>query len=618
MPQPVNNVGFHWADYVVFSAALLISAAIGLFAAIKHRKATAEQLLTGNRKLPLLPVSLSLAASFMSAIFVLGVPGEAYVNSTEYWLIGLGYIPAELLTCFLIMPVFYRLKLTSAYQYLEIRFNRLIRILGSLTFTLQMILYMAVVMYAPALALSQVTNLSMDVSILATGLVCTLYTALGGIKAVVWTDAFQMLVILAGFLALNLRGAHNVGGWGVVMDRAFEGGRFTWDLDMDPNPFIRHTFWTLFIGGTMTSLIVYSSNQAMLQRYLSVRSERTAKWAIMIHLPISELFLALAMMSGLVMYATYYGCDPIASGVVAKGDQLIPLFVMQTLGDMPGLPGLFVACVYSAALSTVSSGVNSLAAVTLEDFFKTSLKKLTGGHASSRLYSIVTVGSATFYGLVTIGLAYMAGVMGKTVLQIALSIFGMVGGPLMGLLLVGMFFPCVNCWGAGVGLVCSLGISLWVGLGAIFNPKSAPSALPPLNTLLCNVTDVVVNGTPAVLTSADIVMNGTYTVLSSTAASLTTNDTLGTTMSMPAESDPLVDVWYRLSYQHFGTLAIIISIVVGILVSAVTGFNKNNEVDHRTYYDVLGCCRKKDTQKEQTDLIAQIDLSTNVNTTTRL
>ena len=95
---------------------LLISASIGLFAAVKHRNAPAEHLLTANRKLPLLPVALSLAASFMSAIFVLGVPAEAYLNSTEYWLIGLGYIPAEIITCLLIMPVFYKLKLTSAYQ----------------------------------------------------------------------------------------------------------------------------------------------------------------------------------------------------------------------------------------------------------------------------------------------------------------------------------------------------------------------------------------------------------------------------------------------------------------------------------------------------------------------
>ena len=116
MAAPTTIVGFHWADYLVFSTVLLISASIGLFAAIKHRNAPAEHLLTANRKLPLLPVALSLAASFMSAIFVLGVPAEAYLNSTEYWWIGLGYIPAEIITCLLIMPVFYKLKLTSAYQ----------------------------------------------------------------------------------------------------------------------------------------------------------------------------------------------------------------------------------------------------------------------------------------------------------------------------------------------------------------------------------------------------------------------------------------------------------------------------------------------------------------------
>ena len=114
--MPTKDTGFHWADYLVFSAVLVVTACIGLIAAVKHRKATAEQLLTGNRKLPLLPVALSLSVSFMSAITVLGIPAETYLNSSEYWLIGLGYIPASLITCFLIMPVIYKLKITSGYQ----------------------------------------------------------------------------------------------------------------------------------------------------------------------------------------------------------------------------------------------------------------------------------------------------------------------------------------------------------------------------------------------------------------------------------------------------------------------------------------------------------------------
>nr|KAG5707439.1 hypothetical protein BaRGS_011943 [Batillaria attramentaria] len=289
----------------------------------------------------------------------------------------------------------------------------------------------------------------MEVSILASGLVCTLYTALGGIRAVVWTDAFQVVIILAGYLTLIVMGTRSVGGWSVVMDRAREGDRFTWDLDMRPDPFIRHTFWTLFVGGTFASLVVYASNQAMLQRYLSVRNLKTARMTILLHLPFSEVFLALGMLSGLVMYAFYYGCDPLKLGIVSKADQLMPLFVLQTLGDYPGLPGLFVACIYSAALSTISSGVNSLAAVTLEDFLRPWVDRVAGGRRSSRLHSVVTVVLALVYGLATIGLAYLAGILDSTILQIAISILGMVGGPLLGLLIVGIFFPCINSWVSG-------------------------------------------------------------------------------------------------------------------------------------------------------------------------
>ena len=116
----------------------------------------------------------------------------------------------------------------------------------------------------------------------------------------------------------------------------------------------------------------------------------------MLHLPIAEFFLALSMLTGLVMYAFYYNCDPLKKGDVKKGDQLVALFVVQTLGDIPGLAGLFVACVYSAALSTVSSGVNSLAAVTLEDFLKPWFKRWNAGSSNRRLYSIATVMSGIY------------------------------------------------------------------------------------------------------------------------------------------------------------------------------------------------------------------------------
>ncbi|PVD21445.1 hypothetical protein C0Q70_19618 [Pomacea canaliculata] len=587
MASVQGDLRFHWADYLIFIAVIVISGIIGLYAAIKHRRATAQELLTGNRKLPLIPVTLSLAASFMSAIFILGTPSEAYLNSTEYWLVGLGYIPAQLLTCLLFMPVFYSLELTSAYQYLELRFNRVVRVMGSLTFTIEMILYMAVATYAPALALSQVTHLSMEISILASGLVCTLYTAFGGIKAVVWTDAFQTLIILAGLLAVIIRGVDITGGWSVVMEKAKRGGRFTWKLDLDPDPFQRHTFWTLVVGGCCTALTLYAGNQALLQRYLSVRSLTRARMTILLHLPITEIFLAMTMIVGLVMYAYYEGCDPLKHGDISKPDQMLPLFVMETLSVAPGLPGLFVACVYSAALSTVSSGVNSLAAVTLEDFLKPVLEKKFQGRPPQRLLSIITVSSALLYGLVTIGLAYLAGVVGSTILQVAMSIFGMVGGPLLALLMVGLFCPCVNSWGAGVGLVCSLVISLWVGIGPIVNPQKTVSTLPPLHTLGCDVIESNV-------TWSNVTLLTTVHTLS------TENVTTATSVSSSLGSG--LATWYRLSYWHYSTLSIIVTFIVSIVVSGVTGFNKNRDIDRRTYYDIFACCRPNKEKSSEYDL----------------
>ncbi|XP_025114826.1 sodium-dependent multivitamin transporter-like [Pomacea canaliculata] len=575
---------FHWADYLVFSAVLVTSGVIGLYAAVRHRRATARQLLTGNKKLHVLPVTLSLAVSFISAVTILGVPTEAYFNSAEYWLVGISYVPAQLLTCLFFMPVFYSLELTSAYQYLEVRFNRTVRLMGSVTFTVEMILYMAVVMYAPALALSQVTQLSMEISILATGLLCTFYTAFGGIKAVVWTDALQAVVIVASMLTLITQGTVSVGGWPAVMQAARRGARFTWELDLDPDPFVRHTLWTLVVGGCLMSLSLYAANQAMLQRYLSVQSLAKARLTILLHLPVSEFFLALSMLTGLVMFAYYEGCDPLLQGKISKADQMVPLFVMQTLSFFPGLPGLFVACVYSAALSTVSSGVNSLAAVTLEDFVKPVLEKRQQGRPSERLMSIITVVSALLYGLLTIGLAYLAGVVGSTILQIVLSIFGMVGGPLLGVFVVGLFCPCVNSWGAGVGLVCSLATSLWVGIGAILTRQRTVSSLPPLNTLACHVADNVTNVTWSGLRELTTV----YSVA-------TDNVTSATPLSLSHG----LDKWYQLSYWHYSTLSVIVSLIVAVVLSAMTGCNKKRDLDRRTYYDFFDWSRPALTKRSK-------------------
>ncbi|GFN74484.1 sodium-coupled monocarboxylate transporter [Plakobranchus ocellatus] len=494
-------------------------------------------------------------ASFTSGTTLLGIPAEVYSRGGEQWLWCIGLVPCFLIVAFCILPVFHRLQLTSAYEYLELRFNKVLRAMGSLAFMAIILTYMAAVLYAPAVALSQVTGLSREISVLAMGIVCTFYTSIGGIRAVVWTDVFQLMVVWAGLLALMFKGAHDVGGWGKVWDIADKGDRLP-RFDMNPDPFVRHTFWTLLIGGCTNMMTVYGANQTNLQRYASVRTLRGARGALLMCLPLWICYLSILCLLGLVMYAYFVTCDPLTSDLVSKKDQLLPLFVLETMRSYPGLPGLFVASIFSASISTVSSGVNSLAAVTLEDVVRP-IYKHKSIELTKRASTLITVVLGLLYGGLTIILAYLADVLGKTALSISFSVFGMVGGPLLGLIMNGIFIPWINSWGAGAGLLSSLVVCLYFGIDPVFNP-------PPKSDLPYRIDGCLID-------------NVTGTTAMDSLSSLMT--TAGYGNSTIDSSDGGGSSHLYLSYLHYSTLAILVSMIVGGIVSLATGRNKNRDID---------------------------------------
>lgn len=229
-PAPASDADvsastFSTADYVVFVLLLVLSLIIGLYHAYRGwGRHSIGQLLLADRKMGCLPVALSLLATFQSAVAILGVPSEIYRFGTQYWFLGCCYFLGLLIPAHVFIPIFYRLHLTSAYEYLELRFNKAVRVCGTVTFIFQMVIYMGVVLYAPSLALNAVTGFDLWLSVLTLGIVCNIYTALGGLKAVIWTDVFQTLVMFLGQLAVIIVGSAKVGGLGHVWDVASQHG----------------------------------------------------------------------------------------------------------------------------------------------------------------------------------------------------------------------------------------------------------------------------------------------------------------------------------------------------------------------------------------------------------
>uniref|UniRef100_A0A1A8LFC5 Sodium-dependent multivitamin transporter n=3 Tax=Nothobranchius TaxID=28779 RepID=A0A1A8LFC5_9TELE len=540
--NPAQYKHFTVVDYVIFALLLAASVAIGLYYALSGgRQRTTQEFLMADRSMHCLPVSLSLIASFQSAVAIIGVPAEIYAHGTQYWFIGCAYILGLLIPAHVFIPVLYRLHLTSAYQYLELRFSKTVRICGTLTFIFQMVVYMGVCVYTPAFALNAVTGFELWGAVLTTGLVCMLYTTIGGLKAVIWTDVFQTVVMFAGQLAVIVVGVQRTGGVSEVWRKVLEGNRIS-GVDLNPDPTERHTFWTLGVGGVFLMLSLYGVNQAQVQRYLSARTERQAVRSCYMVFPSLQLALALSCIMGLVMFARYCGEDRSEQLGSSSTDAMVLYFVMDMLQDLPGLPGLFVACLFSAALSTISSAFNSLATVTMEDLIKPHFPSMSESRAT-----LVSKALAMSYGLICLAMAYLTHLMGDSVLQVALKIFGVVGGPILGLFCLGMFFPCANSTGAVAGLGAGLGVAFWIGVGSIVTRSSGSEPLPPS----CRVILASDNTTA-------------FSNITSRASGLKR--------------------FYLLSYMWYSGFSCFTVIITGLIISFLTGPMKEEDVTPGTIY----------------------------------
>uniref|UniRef100_A0AAY5F3P7 Sodium-dependent multivitamin transporter n=1 Tax=Electrophorus electricus TaxID=8005 RepID=A0AAY5F3P7_ELEEL len=546
---------FSTIDFVLFVLLLVASMAIGLYYALSGRQQrTTREFLLADQSMKCLPLSLSLMATFQSAVAIVGTPAEVFTNGTQYWFIGCSYILGLLIPAHIFIPVFYRLHLTSAYQYLELRFCKAVRICGTITFIFQMIIYMGVGIYTPALALNAVTGFHLWGAVLATGLVCTIYTALGGLKAVIWTDVFQTVVMFAGQLAVIIVGVQQAGGLSHIWRKVIEGNRIS-GIDLNPDPTVRHTFWTLALGGVFLMLSLYGVNQTQVQRYLSSRTEKEAVMSCYMVFPCLQIALGLSCVMGLVMFACYSDNSPLDNQYITSKDQMVLYFIMDMLQDFSGLPGLFVACLFSASLSTISSAFSSLATVTMEDLIKPHYPSMVETRATL-LSKILTFA----YGLVCLVMAYVIHLMNGSVLQVTLSIFGMVGGPLLGVFCLGIFFPLANSTGAVTGLVAGLVLAFWVGIGGFVTQIPSITTVRPNN---CTDMAATENAIMATVTTA-----------------------LAPITDEPSKPVGLYAL-YSLSYMWYSALNSSVVILIGLIVSLITGPMKQGELVAGTVYPLM-------------------------------
>uniref|UniRef100_A0A4Y0BVI2 Sodium-coupled monocarboxylate transporter 1 n=1 Tax=Anopheles funestus TaxID=62324 RepID=A0A4Y0BVI2_ANOFN len=453
---------FGLADYIVFVASLLVCVVIGVYFGWKdwrvqrkrkqnvRRGSEALNYLVGGRKMKIFPVAMSLIASFISGIAVMGASTETYLHGTQFCYVFTAIILMAFSMNFIFLPVYQGLEITSAYAYLQLRFDRRIRLLGSGLFTLATLLHLPIVIYVPALAFNQVSGVNVHIVSTSVCMVCIFYTLVGGIKAVVWTDVIQMFIMIGALILIVIKGTADIGGLGVLIERNLASGRFEApNFSVDPTE--RHTIWAIFIGGGCFWMGKNAIHQMMIQRYLALPTFRDAQKALICFTVGIILLLMTCFYNGLLIYATFYDCDPLTTGLAKAKDQLLPVLLMKVLGNYPGLAGLFISGIFSASLSSLSTGLNSLSAIVLEDFVKPFVKK----PLSERSTRYIMRGTVLAFGIVAVVLVLVVEKLG-TVLQLSMSLVPISLGPLLGLFLLGMLLPWVDSSSAFGGAICGL------------------------------------------------------------------------------------------------------------------------------------------------------------------
>jgi len=437
--------GLSTLDYAVLSIYFAALVAMGVW--FSRRERTTEDFFLGGRRIPWWAAGASVFGTQLSAITFMAIPAKSFSSD---WVFFVGNMTIPLvapIVVFVYLPFFRRLELTSAYEYLELRFGYGVRALGSASYLLFQLGRMGIVLFLPALALEAVTGIPVQTCILVMGVLATIYAVMGGIEAVIWTDVLQVVVLLGGaLLSLFIIAAGVDGGLPAIWSEADAAGKLHWaNLDWD---IASTALWVVVLGNIFNTLVSYTSDQSVVQRYLATADEKSAARSIWTNaaltIPSSLLFYGI----GTALWA-YYRAHPEGLDATGSNDEIFPWFIA---GQLPvGVAGLVIAGLFAAAMSSLDSSMNSMATVITTDFYRRLLPSVT--ERSCLALARVLTGALGIAG--TLAALYLASLGSTSMLDQYLKVIGLFGGGLAGLFAAGIFLPRVSGAGATAGLAAS-------------------------------------------------------------------------------------------------------------------------------------------------------------------
>lgn len=453
-----TSAAFGVINWVIVAIYLGGMIAVGWWFMQHDAASTTEGYFRGGQKIPGWVAGLSIFATMLSSLTFMGIPARAYRTDISWYI---GQLPilivVPLVICFY-LPFFRSLNVTSAYEYLEKRFNLQVRLFASASFILYHIGRIAIVLYLPALALAAVSDIGVIPAILVIGVLCLIYTVMGGITAVVWTDAIQAIVLMCGAtLCCVLAAIRADGGIAGVARVAMDDDKLLQSLQWDSINVDNGTasVWVIFVAFLFNALVPYTSGQDVVQRYVTTKDLPTARRSLWLTMWMSVFGSLIFFLMGTAIYAFYKSHPGDLDPTLAGGDSILPFYIMQQLPV--GISGVVIAAIFAASQSTISSSLNSIATAWITDVDARLLRPGREDHVYLQSARNVVV----LIGTIGIGVAcWMAFTKIDSAFKTFNEIIGLTAGSLGGVFALGVFTKRANGTGALIGAVAGIAVVL--------------------------------------------------------------------------------------------------------------------------------------------------------------
>jgi len=459
---------------------------------LKGRQHTTRDFFLGGRNLPWYAVTASTIATTISAVTFIGVPALVYASGGNfaYLQLAIGGVIARIVVARFLVPLYYEKEFYSPYEYMEDRLGPVIGRLTAGMFFLGGVLAQGVRVYATALVLEMITGWSLSDSILIIAAFAVLWTWMGGIAAVIWTDFVQFFILVAGGGAALLFITQALPEHGsTLVDIGRQAGKFrTFDFSTDPR--VAFTFWAALIAMPFQNVAIYGTDHLFVQRLLCCRNQREARKAVLWS-TLGELIPALMLTVGAGLFAYYQVYDlpaALAALVAERGDRIFPAFIVSAIPT--GLKGLMIAGVLSAAISSLDSILAALSQISLTMFYKPFINP---GASEEKLLTVSRL-LVIFWGAVLAVMAWLFSASRLDLVTLAFSMTTYTWGPMLGLFVLSILARRYRVAGIGRSVVLSVAVVLLVNEPRMLNPLFGTSfdgpllAWPwlfPIGTLVC-------------------------------------------------------------------------------------------------------------------------------------